>query len=126
MILDELMNIYSLIFYRALVETVLLLFFSIPFIFIQITNKAKEPEETSIIFGQMLTLFKGTEFYKTFIFLLTNLFYNIFIWSIVDKFSPSHYAISNIFESIGTLIRLWITEPISVEKPVIRLFIYLI
>ena len=125
-LLDDLMNIYSLIFYRALVETVLILFFSVPFIFIPITDKAKDPEETSIIFGQMLAIFKGAEFYKTFLFILTNLFYNIFIWSIIDKFSPSHYAISNIFESTGTLIRLWITEPNSVEQPVIRLFIYLI
>ena len=68
-LLDDLMNIYSLIFYRALVETVLILFFSVPFIFIPITDKAKDPEETSIIFGQMLAIFKGAEFYKTFLFI---------------------------------------------------------
>lgn len=37
-----------------------------------------------------------------------------------------HYAISNIFESTGTLIRLWITEKDSVQQPVIRLIIYVI
>ena len=98
-LLDDLMNIYSLIFYRAIVETVLLILFSIPFIFIKITNKAKTPEVTSNIFLQIGDLFKGSEFYKVFLFILTNFFYNIFIWSIIDKFSPSHYAISNIFES---------------------------
>ena len=125
-LLDDLMNIYSLIFYRAIVETVLLILFSIPFIFIKITNKAKTPEVTSNIFLQIGDLFKGSEFYKVFLFILTNFFYNIFIWSIIDKFSPSHYAISNIFESTGTLIRLWITEPDSVQQPVIRLIIYVI
>ena len=125
-LLDDLMNIYSLIFYRAIVETVLLILFSIPFIFIKITNKAKTPEVTSNIFLQIGDLFKGSEFYKVFLFILTNFFYNIFIWSIIDKFSPSHYAISNIFESTGTLIRLWITEEDSVQQPVIRLIIYVI
>ena len=125
-LLDDLMNIYSLIFYRAIVETVLLILFSIPFIFIKITNKAKTPEVTSNIFLQIGDLFKGSEFYKVFLFILTNFFYNIFIWSIIDKFSPSHYAISNIFESTGTLIRLWITEKDSVQQPVIRLIIYVI
>ena len=125
-LLDDLMNIYSLIFYRAIVETVLLILFSIPFIFIKITNKAKTPEVTSNIFLQIGDLFKGSEFYKVFLFILTNFFYNIFIWSIIDKFSPSHYAISNIFESTGTLIRLWITEQDSVQQPVIRLIIYVI
>ena len=125
-LLDDLMNIYSLLFYRAIVETVLLILFSIPFIFIKITNKAKTPEVTSNIFLQIGDLFKGSEFYKVFLFILTNFFYNIFIWSIIDKFSPSHYAISNIFESTGTLIRLWITEKDSVQQPVIRLIIYVI
>ena len=125
-LLDDLMNIYSLIFYRAIVETVLLILFSIPFIFIKITNKAKTPEVTSNIFLQIGDLFKGSEFYKVFLFILTNFFYNIFIWSIIDKFSPSHYAISNIFESTGTLIRLWITEKDSMQQPVIRLIIYVI
>ena len=127
-LLDDLMNIniYALLFYRAIVGTICLILFSIPFIFVEVTNKAVEPEESSIIFAQMLTLFKGAEFYKTFIFILNNFFYNIFIWLIIDKFSPSHYAISNIFESTGTLIRLWITESDSVQQPVIRLIIYLV
>ena len=59
-------------------------------------------------------------------FILTNFFYNIFIWSIIDKFSPSHYAISNILESFGTLIRLWIVEPETVNLPVLRMFIFFI
>ena len=125
-LLDDLMNIYSLIFYRAVVETVLLIFFSIPFIFLQITNRAKNPPETSNIYLQVGKLFDRDEIYKVVLFILTNFFYNIFIWLIVDKFSPSHYAISNIFESTGTLIRLWITEKDSVQQPVVRLFIYLI
>ena len=125
-LLNDLMNIYSLIFYRAIVETILLIFSSIPFIFIQITNKARNPEVTSNIYEQIGELFKGAEFYKVFLFILINFFYNIFIWLMIDKFSPSHFAISNIFESTGTLIRLWITEKDSVQQPVVRLIIYII
>ena len=73
-LLDDLMKIYSLIFYHAIVENVLLIFFSIPFIFIIITNKPKTPEVTSNIFLQIGDLFKGSEFYKVFIFILTNFF----------------------------------------------------
>ena len=108
------MNIYSLLFYRAVVETVLLIFFSIPFIFVKITNKAKNPPVTSNIYEQIGELFKENEFYKVFLFLM------------IDKFSPSHFAISKIFESTGTLIRLWITEKDSVQQPVVRLIIYII
>ena len=65
------MDIYSLIFYRALVETVLLIFFSIPFIFVKITNRARDPPVTSNIFLQIGDLFRGSEFYKVFLFILT-------------------------------------------------------
>ena len=100
--------------------------FSIPFIFIKVTDKSGPNPERSIIFSRILNLFGKSNFLKIILFIITNLFYNIFIWSIIDKFSPSHYAISNIFESFGTLIRLWITEPESVDMPVLRMAIYLI
>ena len=45
---------------------------------------------------------------------------------IIDKFSPSHYVISQIFESFGTLIRLWIVEPNKTDLPVLRMFIFFI
>ena len=120
-------NIYSLLFHRAIFETVLLIIFSFPFAFIEITD-VSDPErgpETGIIFERISNLLNHFSF-KIIFFIITNFFYNIFIWLIIDKFSPSHYAISNVLESLGTLIRLWITEPNTVDLPVLRMFIYII
>ena len=125
-LMENFINIYTLLLFRALFETILLIFFSIPLIFINVTDRSGDIEETGIIFSRILNLFEKSNFFKIILFVITNLFYNIFIWSIIDKFSPSHYAISNIFESFGTLMRLWITEPDSVDLPVLRMFIYII
>ena len=125
-LMENFINIYSILFARAVFETILLILFSVPFIFINVTDRSGDIEETGIIFSRILNLFEKSNFFKIILFTITNLFYNIFIWSIIDKFSPSHYAVSNIFESFGTLMRLWITEPDSVDLPVLRMFIYFI
>ena len=125
-LMEEFISIYELLVFRALFETVLDALFSIPFIFVEVTDRSKGVDETGIIFSRILDLFQDLNFFKIILFIITNLFYNIFIWLIIDKFSPSHYAISNILESFGTLIRLWITEPDSVDLPVLRMFIFFI
>jgi hypothetical protein len=123
-LLEEFINIYSLLIYRAIGVTVFLVLFSIPFIFVEVTDISGKTEETGIIFGRIMNLFVKLNFLKIIMFIITNFFYNIFIWLIIDKFSPSHYAISNILESFGTLIRLWIVEPETVNLPVLRMFIF--
>ena len=123
-LMDEFISIYALLLYRAIFETICLILFSIPFCFIKITDGFTGEEE--IIYYRINNLFATLNAIKIIIFVFINLFYNIFIWMIIDKFSPSHYAISNIFESFGTLIRLWITEPEQVKLPVLRMFIFFI
>ena len=125
-LLEEFINIYSLLIYRAIGVTVFLLLFSIPFIFVEVTDISGKTKETGIIFGRIMNLFDKLNFLKIIMFIITNFFYNIFIWLIIDKFSPSHYAISNILESFGTLIRLWIVEPETVNLPVLRMFIFFV
>ena len=133
LLIDTFIGIYGLLFYRAVFGTVLIFLFSIPFMFIEVTDTSKviegtnkRIEETGIIFKRILNLFNDLNFFKIIMFIITNLFYNIFIWLIIDKFSPSHYSISLILESFGTLIRLWISEPDTVDLPVLRMFIYII
>ena len=125
-LMAEFINIYSLLFYRAFFGTIFLIFFSIPFIFIKVPDSTKTHGKSSIIFTRIENLFNALNVFKLIMFTITNLFYNIFIFSIIDKFSPSHYAISNILESFGTLIRLWIIEPETVDLPVLRMFIFFI
>ena len=133
LLLDSLASVYGLLLYRGLINVVLNFFFSIPFMFIEVTDTSKiiegtnqRIEETGIIFKRILNLFDNLNFFKINLFVITNLFYNIFIWLIIDKFSPSHYSISLILESFGTLIRLWIIEPDTVDLPVLRMFIFFI
>ena len=125
-LMEQFISIYELLLFRAIFGTALVILFSIPFIFINVTDTSNKEPETGIIFGRILNLFDDLNFFKIIMFVITNLFYNIFIWLIIDKFSPSHYSISLILESFGTLIRLWITEPKSVDLPVLRMFIFFI
>ena len=125
-LMDEFISIYALLLYRAIFGTFFIIIFSIPFIFVKVPDTTKPNQNPRIVFDRILELFHDLNLFKIIMFTITNLFYNIFIWSIIDKFSPSHYSISLILESFGTLIRLWITEPKSVKLPVLRMFIYLI
>ena len=68
-------NIYSLLFSRAIFETVLLLIFSIPFAFIEITD-VSDPErgpETGIIFERISNLLSHFSF-RIIVFIFTNFF----------------------------------------------------
>ena len=122
------LNIYTLLLCRDLTGTIIFIIFPIPFIFMKIKDVSGAYEEGKndiIIFSGIADLLKDFS-YKIIFFVLTNFFYNIFIWLIIDNFSPSHYAISTVLESLGTLIRLWIMEPDQVNLPLLRIFIYII
>ena len=127
LLMEEFISIYTLLLYRAIFGTIFMIIFSIPFIFVKVTDTSNPNNPvTEIIFNRILKLFEDLNAYRIILFTITNLFYNIFIWLIIDKFSPSHYSISIILESFGTLIRLWITEPDKTDLPVLRMFIFFI
>ena len=127
LLMEEFISIYTLLLYRAIFGTIFMIIFSIPFIFVKVTDTSNPNNPvTEIIFNRILKLFEDLNAYKIILFNINNLFYNIFIWLIIDKFSPSHYSISIILESFGTLIRLWITEPEKTDLPVLRMFIFFI
>ena len=87
----------SLLLYKGLIEIILLLIFSIPFYFLKLSNDDK-------------ILFKGFDFYfknKNILFyyillMIFNFLYNVFIWTITDKFSPSHLTMTYILEYIAS------------------------
>jgi len=127
LLMEEFISIYTLLLYRAIFGTIFMIIFSIPFIFVKVTDTSNPNNPvTEIIFNRILKLFEDLNAYRIILFTITNIFYNIFIWLIIDKFSPSHYSISIILESFGTLIRLWITEPEKTDLPVLRMFIFFI
>ena len=120
-------DIYTLLLYRGLGETGLFILFAIPFIFVEVTDvsdKTKPPQKEIIYkrIGRLLSDFN----YKIILFTISNFLKNTFIWLIIDFFSPSHYAVSSVLESLGNLIRLWIIEPDTVDRPIMRLIIFLV
>ena len=96
----EFLSVYSLLFHKGMYEFFIVIVLSIPLIFVKV--KGIEPEEKSIIFSRFGTLFSDMKSLLGVISLLIiNYFYNIFVWIIINQFSPSHLAMANIFESFG-------------------------
>ena len=70
MLTDEFISIYALLFDRAIFGNVLLVLFSIPFIFIKVTDKSGPNPERSIIFSRILNLFGQSNFLKIILFII--------------------------------------------------------
>ena len=95
---SELLTPYSLLLYKAVYETVFLAIFSIPFIFIKITEDNIKYENIFVGFKEYLT---GIKFLYSFLLLFCNFFYRLFIMIIIDRFSPSHLPLAHTLESFG-------------------------
>ena len=88
---------FSLLMYKGIMELLLLLICSIPFFFLKLTD-------------DNIILFKGFDFYykNTYVLvycillMIFNFFYNTFIWTITDRFSPSHLSMIYILEYIAS------------------------
>ena len=102
-LIEEFLSPYSIILYKGVYETILLIIFSIPFFFIKIENK-----NIFNIFIRRLNTFKKI----LIIFLLTavNFSYNVFIWMINDRFSPNDLAMIMVLQGLVTKIYLLIFE----------------
>ena len=84
----------NLLMKKGIIQIILLLIVSIPFFFVKISGS---------------TLFSGFTFYFRDKFLIiiiillmiSNFIYNLFIWIITDKFSPSHLTMANVLEVVA-------------------------
>lgn len=105
--MDNFITPYNLLLIRGALDLILLLFFSIPFIFIEVNDN----DEKSIIFIQFWKFINSEIVVKSIILMIVNFFYNINIWIIVDYFTPNHLSMANIFEyfsySIYSLIDIY-------------------
>ena len=89
----EFLNPFSLMVYMAIIESILLLIFSIPFIYI------KTRDTNEIIFVDFVEYLKGTNFLLSLGILISNYLFETFLLIIIDKFSPSHLPLGFIFFS---------------------------
>jgi len=89
---------YYLLLLRGIFEIILLIFFSIPFIFIKVEDINNEK---SIIFNQFWKSINSEIALKIILLIIINFFYNVNIWIIIDFFTPNHLSMANIFEYFG-------------------------
>jgi hypothetical protein len=102
-LIEEFLSPYSILFYKGIYETVLLIIFSIPFFFIRI-----EDENIFYIFVMKLNNFKNIFF--VFISMTMNFSYNVFIWIINDRFSPNDLAMVMVLKGFLDKIYLLIFD----------------
>lgn len=90
---EEFLSPYSLLVYKGVYETIILLICSIPFLFFR--------RDGIIIFSKMKVFLNSyTKSIIYFILMICNFSYNIFIWTIIDRFSPNDYAMAMVIEGI--------------------------
>ena len=89
----EFLTPFSLMTNMAVIESILLLIFSIPFIFL------KTPDTNVIIFVDFNDYLKGINLLLSFGILFANFLFETFILVIIDRFSPSHLPLGFIFHS---------------------------
>ena len=93
---------YALIFYRGITVSIITILSSIILIYYDVPD---ENGDNSCIFTRYWKLF-GDEINIIFIvgIALTNFIFNIHIYFIIDKFSPTHYAMATILDIFGSLL----------------------
>ena len=114
---------YSLLLNKSIIQIILSIIFSFPFIFVKI--KDEENNQRSI-YGMIGEIFDDKlNILKYFFFTIISFFYNILCWQIIDIFSPNHFCVSQVFEGFGLLIMNLIGNSLSYDS-YLRIFMYIL
>ena len=92
-------SVHSLLAYKGIYETIMLIFFSIPFIFIKMDELYVNDSSIFVAFSEY---FSGIKILYSILLIIISYIINLLILLIIDKFSPSHLTLSITFESLGT------------------------
>ena len=109
---SEFLSPYSLLLYKAIYETIFLAVFSIPFIFIKITEDNIDNASIFVGFKEYLT---GIKFLYSFLLCICDFFYQLFIMIIIDRFTPNHLPLAHILDAFGYNISIIIRNAIKHE-----------
>ena len=106
--------------YKGVYEIIILLICSIPFLFYKRDGK--------IIFSKMNVFLNSyTKVFFYFMLMICNFSYNIFIWMIIDRFSPNDYAMAMVIEGItDKLFILFENKDFNTVLFILGFIIYLI
>ena len=109
---------FSLMIFSGIFETIFLLIFSIPFIFIKTRDTGVS------IFIDFKEYLKGTNLLISFGILFCEFFFQIFISIIIDRFSPSHLPLGFIIISFLNNIYQIIKNAIKKEETKWNIYLY--
>ena len=118
-------SIYSFLLCRGIFVNFLAILFSIVFIFIDLPD---ENNENSCVFTRFWKLYENKLYILLYIGLLIMSFlYNVNIFFIIDRFSPSHLGMTVTIGHLAYLLNsLIIYKNIEISEFFLRLLIYLI
>ena len=116
---------YILLLYRAIIVCFIAFLFSIPFIFVELPD---ENGENSCVFTRIWKIYDNKLNILTIIgMIIFQFLYIINILFIIDKFSPSHYAMACVIGSFGSLLNsIIIFNNVELLEFFIRFVLYLL
>ena len=116
---------YEFLFYRGILVNSMALVFSIIFIFVELPD---ENNENSCVFTRFWKIYENKLNILIYIgLLILNFLYSVNIFFIIDRFSPSHLAMTIIIGHFGYLLNsLIIYKDIEITEFFLRLIIYFI
>ena len=116
---------YSILSNRAIIQFILSIIFSIPFIFIKVDDKENQKK---VIYEMIGDIFNDKVNILYFLLLAVfNFFNNLFLWKIIDIFSPNHYCIAQLSELFGVLIINLIKDISCVDSYfILRIIMYIL
>ena len=119
-LIEEFLSPYTLLIYKGIYEIFILLICSFPFLFIK--------KEGKNIFEKMQVFIDNfTILFLYLILMILNFIYNIFIWIIIDRFSPNDYSMSTVIEGLtAKLIILIYDEKFNKSLFIVGGIIYII
>jgi len=96
------LSTFELLVWKASIDFVNLIIFSIPFAFIELQGK---DDEQKTVFEMIADVFeKKIYILICIVYMVTNFFYTNMCLKIIDTFSPNHFVISRLLENIATFI----------------------
>ena len=90
---------YSLILYKALYETLFLIIYSIPFIFIKMSDLYVNEQSIFVGFKEYLS---GIKILYSILLFIADFLNTLVLTILIDKFSPSNLTLAFILESFGS------------------------
>ena len=114
---------YSLLFGKSVIQIILSIIFSFPFIFVEIKDEENNKRSIYAMIGEIFN--DKLNILKYIFFAIISFFYNILCWQIIDIFSPNHFCLAQVFEGFGLLIKSLFESSLTLDS-YLRIIMYIL